>query len=224
MKVKCVYTVLGMICLLCLFLLTINAWATPYISFSSNRTGDSDIYIMDINGKNLRNLTTPPAYDAKATWAPNGRAFAFVSNRDGNYEIYVMERSETVPRRLTNHPRLDSDPAWSPDGNWIAFRSQRHRPANSDIYKIDINGENLQQLTDDGEYNSSPAWSPDGKQIVFHSMRRGTSSLYVMNADGTRIRRVMRPQDKGDLRAGRQMARRLPMMSVLWGVVSTSWV
>ena len=197
MKVKRAYTIFAMISLMSLFLFTINAWAAPYISFSSNRTGNYDIYVMDINGENLLNLTNHPAYDAKATWAPNGRALAFVSDRDGNYEIYVMERGETVPRRLTNHPALDSHPAWSPDGNWIAFRSRRHRPVNSDIYKIDINGENLQQLTDNGKYNFSPAWSPDGEEIAFYSRPNDNGGIYVMNADGKRIRRVMRPQDRG---------------------------
>ena len=90
------------------FLLTVNAWGAPYISFDSNRTGQSDIYIIDTNGKNLRNLTNHPADDWSATWAPDGRSFAFASNRDGNSEIYIKTFNVAKVRRLTNHPEFDS--------------------------------------------------------------------------------------------------------------------
>ena len=197
MKVKRAYTIFAMISLLCLFLFTINAWAAPYISFSSNRTGNYDIYVMDINGENLLNLTNHPSWDSDATWAPNGRAFAFVSNRDGNSEIYIMSLNGAEPRRLTDRPESDTHPAWSPDGKWIAFSSGIPKKQSYDIYKIDINGENLQQLTDNGKYNFSPAWSPDGEEIAFYSRPNDNGGIYVMNADGKRIRRVMRPQDRG---------------------------
>ena len=191
MKMRYVRTRFGIALLLNLFLISLNAWSAPYISFRSNRTGNYDIYVMDTNGENLRNLTNHPAYDSFATWAPDGRAFAFVSDRDGNYEIYVMKVNETEPRRLTNHLALDSDPAWSPDGNWIAFRSRRHRPPDSDIYKIDINGENLQRLTNKGIANVFPAWSPDGEQIAFYSHRNNKGYIYVMDANGKRLRRIV---------------------------------
>lgn len=191
MKIKHTYKGLGTTLLFILLLQTVNTWAAPYISFSSNRIGNYDIYVMDINGENLQNLTNHPSWDSQPTWAPNGSAFAFVSNRDGNSEIYIMKLNGTEPQRLTNHPALDSDPTWSPDGKWIAFRSRRHRAPDSDIYKIDIKGENLQQLTNKGKYNIFPAWSPDGEQIVFYSYRNNIGNIYVMDANGKRLRRVV---------------------------------
>ena len=199
MKIKHIFTAFGITLLLCLFLFSVNAWTAPYISFDSNRAGNYDIYVMDTNGGNLRNLTHHPAYDSKATWAPNGRAFAFVSDRDGDSEIYIKYLNGTEPRRLTYRPGPDSDPAWSPDGKWIAFSAgtRKEDSYSYDIYKIDIHGENLQQLTDDGKYNLVPSWSPDGEKIAFYSRPNDKGGIYVMTADGKRIRRVMRPQDQG---------------------------
>ena len=60
---KRTYMLFGMTFLFSFILLTVNTWGAPYISFHSDRTGQSDIYIIDTNGKNLRNLTNHPAGD-----------------------------------------------------------------------------------------------------------------------------------------------------------------
>ena len=190
---KRTYMLFGMTFLFSLFLLAVNTWGAPYISFNSDRTGQSDIYIIDTNGKNLRNLTNHPADDTGATWAPDGRSFAFASNRDGNSEIYIKKFNEAQVRRLTNHPEDDFDPvwsafspAWSPDGNWIAFVARRSELF--DIYKIDINGKNLKRLTNQGNFYFDITWSPDGQSIAFHSI-----ALYVMDADGKNLREIKNP-------------------------------
>ncbi|MDE0636707.1 MAG: hypothetical protein OXI43_12790 [Candidatus Poribacteria bacterium] len=185
---KRTYMFFGMTFLFSIFLLTANAWGAPYISFYSTHTGQSDIYIIDTNGKNLRNLTNHPAGDYCTTWAPDGRSFAFMSERDGNGEIYIKKFNVAQARRLTNHPELDYGPAWSPDGNWIAFGSKR--TGGGHIYKIDINGKNLQKLTDQGD-NLSPAWSPDGQSIAFGSIGHGRFGIFVMDADGKHHRQII---------------------------------
>ena len=184
---KHIQTMFGITLLFSPLLLGISAWGESYISFYSNRTGNRDIYIIDTNGENLRNLTNHPASDCCATWAPDGRSFAFMSRRDGKGNIYIMKVGETEARRLTNHPEEDSAPSWSPDGKWIAFRS--NRTGKSQIYKIDVNGKNLQRLTKQG-INSSPAWSPDGKFIAFVSNQNKWGDVYVMDSDGKGVRRI----------------------------------
>ena len=191
---KRTYMLFGMTFLSSIFLLTVNAWGAPYISFDSYRARRSDIYIIDTNGKNLRNLTNHPAEDWDATWAPDGRSFAFISIRDGNEEIYIKTFNVVEPRRLTNPPGANYSPAWSPDGNWIAFVSDR--TGERQIYKIDINGKNLQRLTNQGN-NSSPVWSPDGQSIAFDSFRNDGIGIFVMDADGKHPRQIIDPQHAG---------------------------
>lgn len=171
-------------------LLIMNVWGSGRVSFTSDKTGNLDIYIIDINGKNLVNLTNHPSDDSSPSWSPDGRAFAYVSNRDGNPEIYVMDVNTKESRRLTNHRATDVDPAWSPDGRWVAFASNQARDhaADTDIYTMDVNVKKVQRLTNKGGHNSTPAWSPDGQWIAFRSTQDGIGGIHVMNADGEKQR------------------------------------
>ena len=169
----------------------------PYISFQSIRVGEtgahSGISIIDTNGKNLRHLTNHRSFNCCATWAPDGRSFAFISNRDGNYEIYIKTFNEAEERRLTNQQVEHADPAWSPDGNWISFVSKR--TGEPHIYKIDINGKNLQKLTNQGQSNDNPTWSPDGQSITFYSIGIDGPGIYMIDTDGKHLRQIIDGRD-----------------------------
>ena len=202
MKHKRSYVVLGTVLLLSGYLLFINNWThaarNERVSFASSRTGNFDIYVMDTNGENLRNLTNHPARELEPAWSPDGRFLAYVSNRDGDSKIYVMDTRTGEHRRLTDRHEKEWSPAWSPDGKWIAFVAGSDEiippvkfKITSHIYRIDANGANLVQLTNEGK-NLRPAWSPDSKQIAFVSYHRGEDrkGLYIMDADGRKLRRV----------------------------------
>ena len=189
-KGKLAYKILGITALM---LSSITTWAQApgvgTISFTSERTGNLDIYLIGANGENLRNLTNHPANQWNPTWSPDGRFLAYTSDQDGNLQIYVMDVREKKHRRLTRHRAHDLHPAWSPDGQWIAFVS--NRKGSPDIYKMDTNGKSLKRLTNRGD-NANPAWSPDSQWIAFGSQRDGDQHLYVMTADGKRLRRLER--------------------------------
>ena len=73
------------------------------IAFVSKRDGNSEVYVMNANGKGQRNLTRNPAFDADPAWSPDGRKIAFASNRDGNYGVYVMNADGSGQQRLAQH-------------------------------------------------------------------------------------------------------------------------
>lgn len=71
------------------------------IAFVSSRDGDADIYVADVDGMNVLQLTDNIAYDSKPAWSPDGSRIAFASDRSGYTEIYVMDADGNNPTRLT---------------------------------------------------------------------------------------------------------------------------
>ena len=134
------------------------------IAFMSDRDGDYEIFVMDADGTNVRQLTDDP---------------------DRSIErLTVTHQTKPVPEKF-NHD-YDGDPAWSPDGNRIAFQSDRD--GDHEIFVMDADGTNVQQLTDNDSYDENPAWSPDGNRIVFVSDReQKPKEFFVMDADGTNV-------------------------------------
>jgi Tol biopolymer transport system component len=134
-------------------------------------------------------------------WSRDGRTIVFVSWRDGNGEVYAMNADGSGPRNLTQHPAKDVRPAWSPEGRRLAFVSRRD--GNSEVYVMDADGGRKRNLTRDRLNDDYPTWSPDGRRIAFlrarmHSNNPGglgvhrfsSYQLYVVNADGTGLRRL----------------------------------
>jgi Tol biopolymer transport system component len=158
------------------------------IAFTSERNGNSDIYVMNADGSNQRRLTDDPAYDAWSSWSPDGSRIAFVSTRSGNADIYIMDVDGTNPRQLTQHSADDIWPAWSPDGTRIAFPSRRD--GNFEIYVINVDGTGLQRLTNTTAAEDFPTWSPDSMQLLF-SRIEGNDGTYLMHADGSQERQLL---------------------------------
>ena len=125
---------------------------TAKIAFTSFRDGNSEIYVMDADGKNPRNLTNHPGIDDSPAWSPNGRRIAFYSSRPDGRQIaftstrvgvgiYVMNSDGSNQRRLTPVHTGNLYPDWSPDGKKIAFESSRNN-RKADIYVINADGTN----------------------------------------------------------------------------------
>ena len=131
------------------------------IAFVSNRDGNPEIYIMDADGGNQRNMTNSPAMDIGLAWANDGKKLAFVSNKGGKKDIYLLSVNSGEVTRLTNHGDVLTTPAaWSPDDSKIVFAAGSHR--NADLYIVNLNTNQEVRLTKDDVLNAMPSWSPDG--------------------------------------------------------------
>jgi Tol biopolymer transport system component len=138
---------------------------------------------------------------AQAPPGPTG-TIAFASLAPRGWDLYVAEVKTQQSRRLTDSPALDYNGAFSPDGKQIAFVSERD--GNPELYAMAADGTGLRRLTDNFALDDHPAWSPDGQRIAFASTRepaaapgRAWNAIYVMNADGTGVKRLS-PPDAAD--------------------------
>lgn len=85
---------------------------------------ETDIYVVDADGENQRQLTRVEGADAHPRWSPDGRSFLFVSSRGGSEQVWVMPIDGGEPRAVTKFSMGVGDPEWSPDGTRIAFVSR----------------------------------------------------------------------------------------------------
>ena len=160
-----------------------------WIAFNSRMDGDADIYLVDIDGKNLTRLTSSSAHDLYPSWSPDGKRIVYQTNEGEDQEIAIIDIATKKVTRITNNTCNDWSPVWSPAGDWIAFYSDCDGDRN--IYKMRTDGSALTRLTStSGSYSWFPAWSPDGKRITFSSNRSGKYHIYVMNADGSKVREL----------------------------------
>ena len=156
------------------------------IVFSSDRDGDSEIYVMTPDGSATLQLTFNTADDTSPHWSPDGRRIVFASSRDGEPEIFTMDGDGTDQEQLTFNKATDSNPAWSPDGEYIAFTS--FRGDFPEIWVMEDDGDEPRQITDmQAPMTNEPSWSPDGTHIVFYSDPDGDFDLYVAAADGSSV-------------------------------------
>ena len=147
-----------------------DATRTCYIAFTSQRSGDSEIWLMDDRGRNLRNVTQHPAWDYWPTWSPDGRQLAFISERDGDPELYIQAIDDSQAVQLTFNTESDRLPAWSPTGRQIAFAGVRQ--GIEEVYVIDLPPARQppareRAITDWPLNGSAPTWSPDGERVAF---------------------------------------------------------
>lgn len=156
-------------------------------------TGRSDIWVMNGDGTNQRNLTGDLPLGAargEPAWSPNGEWIAFTQSRatagPGRGSIWIMRWDGSEKRQLTSHPDngFDLHPTWAPDGQRIAFQR-------GGIAIVTVATGTVTYLGVLG-IAAQPSWSPDGRHIAFtwrdFGPNGGDWQLYTVRADGTGMR------------------------------------
>ncbi len=171
-----------------------------------------DIFVADLNGTIVKQLTHEKGYDAEATVSPKGDKIVFTSDRSGDLELYTMNIDGSDVKQITFELGYDGGAFFSPDGTKIIFRSSRPKteqeikeykdllaeglvePTDMELYICNADGSDLRQLTFLGNANWSPFFHPSGKKILFSSnfeAERGFPfNLYMIDIDGKNLTRV----------------------------------
>ncbi|HEX3052693.1 MAG TPA: hypothetical protein VHP83_18685 [Aggregatilineaceae bacterium] len=117
------------------------------VVFTSDRSGNYDIYILDPETGVTTQLTNAPGQDVDPMWSPDGEYVAFASDRDGDFELFVMKKDGTDVRQLTANNAEDRQPVWQPNGLFIMYSSDVN--GNWDLFVISADGAAVRQLTND---------------------------------------------------------------------------
>jgi Tol biopolymer transport system component len=166
------------------------------ILLCSDRDGGFDIFTMDSDGSNLKNLTNSSSYEYPYSWSPDKTKIAYEADGvNGSLDIFVMDADGGSPINLTNNAYWNESCDWSPDGMKIVFVSDREHE-NYDIYIMNKDGSDQVKLADNPVSDCTifvwaPKWSPDGSQIIFetYSTVNETSGIIgIMNADGSNMK------------------------------------
>ncbi|HWS98792.1 MAG TPA: protein kinase [Pyrinomonadaceae bacterium] len=140
-----------------------GAW-TPdgRLVYSSDVSGNRDLWVMNADGSNQKQLTSDSGTNFNQAVSPDGRYIVFVSDRkDGRHNIWRMEADGSNPRQLTDG-NYDRNPSFSPDGKWVVFTSMG--AANPNLWRVPIDGGEPVKLSD--KFSVGPMVSPDGKMIA----------------------------------------------------------
>jgi Tol biopolymer transport system component len=155
------------------------------IVFETMRDGNFEIYVMDADGRHLKNRSNDDGDDRLPEWSPDGRQIAFESDRGEDNDIWIMEANGDNAHPLVSVGTDDGAPVWSPDGEEILYRSGVTGEGGHQAWVMDADGLPRRPLTDEPIDVRSPAWSPDGRRIVFASEREdGYYDLFVVDVDG----------------------------------------
>jgi Tol biopolymer transport system component len=159
---------------------------------------DFEIFTMNADGSDVRQITFNELDDEDPAWSPDGRRIVFARDLDPvrgdvNYDIFTMTASGAEERNITNDPALfDVAPNWSPSGRRIAFTSDRDGDA--EIYTVNTDGSRVHRLTSNTSFDGYPNWSPNGQKIAFQSDRDDAEpnqvEIYTMRTDGRDQRRL----------------------------------
>ncbi len=160
------------------------------IAFSSEVPGGhKEIFVADVLGRNIRQITKHKNLAVSPKFSPDGRLLAYTSYHPGNPNLYVTDWQEAKSTRaISRHPGLNLAPAWSPDGKTMVITLSLDD--NPDLYLINDAGTILDRLTKNTGINVSPSWSPDGGHITFVSDRSGNPQIYIMNVKTKSVRRI----------------------------------
>ncbi|MFN7146547.1 MAG: TolB family protein, partial [Myxococcota bacterium] len=149
------------------------AWSPDgrWIAFTSARTGQGDLYLLDVHAIEkppLKLSGDPTASELFAAWSPDSQKLAFVGHTKKGDNVYVIENvAFPAPRPLTSWEHTNTRPSFSPDGTMIAFFSNHTDIDRFDLYVTPLNGTPTLVATDVVMNDDGPAWTPDSKHLVY---------------------------------------------------------
>jgi TolB protein len=160
---------------------------TTQIAFVSD--GQSrEIFSMDFDGHNLRQLTQTGSINLSPEWSPDGRGMIFTSYLNRKPDLWGLDFASLRPYAISARPGLNASGRYSSDGNNIALSMSFN--GTPKIFIITPQGDIIKRLTSGRGNDISPTWSPDGSAVAYVSDHAGAPQIYIMPVNGGDARRL----------------------------------
>jgi len=143
----------------------------------SDRDGNEEIYVVNVDGMGLRRLTSNPARDIHPYWTPTGDKILFSSTRDGDFEIYEMRPDGSGVRRLSDTPDQETCARESPAGSRLVYL-RNNDSGLDDVFVMDRATGSPKNVTHTPTRDGWPSWTPAGDGIVFSAVADGRYKLF----------------------------------------------
>ena len=175
------------------------------IAFASNRNGYSkplndkqkkmfetdpafmmEIYIMNADGTNVRQLTDTPGYDGGPFFSPDGKQICWrrFSENGLTAEIMTMNIDGSNKKQLTKMNAMSWAPFYHPSGKYLVFTTNKHGFGNFELYLVDVDGKSPPvRVTDTDGFDGLASFTPDGKQLTWTSNRNTKKESQIYLAD-----------------------------------------
>lgn len=160
----------------------------------------AELYIADIDGKNVKRLTNNKYYEAEVSVSHSGKQIVFGRQMDGKMDLWIMNADGTGERRLTNTPDWqEGAPFFMPGDDRIMFRAWRNseygkvRPTPMTVFTVKTDGTDWRRYTYDGDMNWAPFPAPDGRHYIFVRItdrEKNDWDVYLGDLAGTPPRRL----------------------------------
>ncbi|MBI4056338.1 MAG: PD40 domain-containing protein [Elusimicrobia bacterium] len=158
------------------------------IAFSNNQTGFKEIYMVDYDGANLKQLTFDQSMTLIPRWSPDGRHLVYTTYRHNNPDLYDLDIAQNKISPLSTYQGINMAGGFSPDGSLLAITLSKEKDPN--IYILSLRNRKMSRLTFHRGVDASASFSPDGRQVAFISDRSGNPQLYLIELDSSRTQKL----------------------------------
>lgn len=177
------------------------------IVFTSTRSGDLELYTMNVDGSDVKQVTNELGYDGGAFFSPDGSKLIFRASRPKteeaittykdllaqglvqptDMELYICNVDGSDLKKITDLGGANWAPFFHPSGEKVIFASNHHTESGRlfNLFMVNLDGSGLEQITYDTVFDSFAMFSYDGKKLVFASNRNngGTRDTNIFIAD-----------------------------------------
>jgi TolB protein len=158
------------------------------ISFSSRVGRFKELFVMDMDGSDIRQLTSERGLALSSAWSPSGNQLVYTSYRNRTPDLFLIDVDSGHARQITRSTELEIGAHFLNENQIVFSRTEGNE---SDIVVMNTDGSGMRKLTPPNRaIDVSPVPSPDGSRIVFCSNRGGGPQIYVMGVDGSSPQRV----------------------------------